>query len=324
MVFEPQVIGDTKGVLPEVMEKLKEISKKTGKPVTITPGGGFRKKLPGETGESAHYHGLAADIEIPGYKTEQIADIMREFGFTGVGCYYNSDGTQTTFAHGDIRGHAVAKDTHYGRGEAHGVTASWVRGYRLPKSQDPKRKSGKDFKNKEEWQKWQRKHGIKPSPPAEKAPANVRKNNQIVIFLMLALILIAVVAIIWSQGGGGGGVGGGGAGAQTWTITTDSGHTATLTVDSSGSFTGTGWMGSTPSGSYSIPITDGSMYGTTMTFTANASYDSGQGTIQETGYGTLDATFPDATSASGTCDYTISDPLGDRSGSLSWTATRVS
>jgi hypothetical protein len=118
--------------------------------------------------------------------------------------------------------------------------------------------------------------------------------------------------------------GGGGGGAQTWTITTDSGHTATLTVDSSGSFTGYGWTGSTTSGSYSIPITDGSMYGTTMTFTANATYDGGQGTINETGHGTMNASFPDATYATGTCDYTISDPLGTRSGSLSWTATRIS
>jgi hypothetical protein len=83
-------------------------------------------------------------------------------------------------------------------------------------------------------------------------------------------------------------------------------------------------MGSTPSGSYSIPITDGSMYGTTMTFTANATYDSGQGTIYETGLGTLDEAFPNATYATGTCDYTISDPLGTRSGSLSWTATKIS
>jgi hypothetical protein len=119
------------------------------------------------------------------------------------------------------------------------------------------------------------------------------------------------------------GGGGGGGGAQTWTINC-SGHVATIDVDSSGSFTGYGWTGSTTSGSYDIPITDGSMSGTTMTFTASATYDSGQGTIYETGYGTLNAAFPDATSATGTVNYTISDPLGTSSGSRSWTATRIS
>jgi hypothetical protein len=111
-------------------------------------------------------------------------------------------------------------------------------------------------------------------------------------------------------------------GAQTWTITC-SGNVATLTVGSSGKFTGSGWVGSTPGGSYNIPITDGSMYGTTMTFTANATYDNGQGTIQGTCFGTMNASFPNATSATGTWAYTISDPLGTRSGSQSWTAIRI-
>ena len=157
----------------------------------------------------------------------------------------------------------------------------------------------------------------------KKAPAPARKFSP----KQIAAILAAFMAIGFGAAAlqRAGVFGGGGGGAQTWTITTNSGHTATLTVDSSGSFTGTGWTGVSPySGSYSIPITDGSMYGTTMTFTASATYDSGQGTIYETGYGTMNAAFPDATSATGTCSYTISDPLGTNSGSLSWTATRIS
>jgi len=158
----------------------------------------------------------------------------------------------------------------------------------------------------------------------EKTPAKPQVrviSKKLTVGIVVGLIAAGGIAGILSRLGVFGG--GGGGGAQTWTITC-SGNVATLTVDSSGSFTGYGWMGSTPSGSYSIPITDGSMYGTTMTFTANATYDSGQGTIYETGLGTLDEAFPNATYATGTCDYTISDPLGTRSGSLSWTATKIS
>ena len=152
----------------------------------------------------------------------------------------------------------------------------------------------------------------------EKPKVNVKKN--LLAGTIAGLIAAGIIAgVFYSQGF----FGKGGGGAQTWRITCE-GRVATVTVDSSGKFSGSGWTGSTPSGSYSIPITDGTMYGTTMTFTANATYDSGQGTIQGTSLGTMNAPFPNATSASGTWAYTISDPLGIRSGSSNWTATRVS
>ncbi|MCJ7720775.1 MAG: hypothetical protein MUO36_04870, partial [Candidatus Hadarchaeum sp.] len=47
------------------------------------------------------------------------------------------------------------------------------------------------------------------------------------------------------------------------------------------------------------------------------------GTTQGTCFGTMNASFPNATSATGTWAYTISDPLGTRSGSQSWTAIRI-
>jgi len=112
---------------------------------------------------------------------------------------------------------------------------------------------------------------------------------------------------------------------QTWIITdTESGQQATLTVDSLGNFTGSGWVGTAPgAGDYNIYITNGRMSGTSMTFQVSASYSGGQGTISGTGTGTLNASFPSATSASGTYSGTISDPLGDRNFSSPWMATRV-
>ena len=117
----------------------------------------------------------------------------------------------------------------------------------------------------------------------------------------------------------------GGEAFQSWEIVDEDGHTATLSVDSSGNFTGSGWGGTAPGcADYDIPITNGRMSGTSMTFDANASYCSGQGTISGSGTGTLNASFPNATSATGTWSGTISDPLGSRTFTRSWTATKVS
>ncbi len=112
---------------------------------------------------------------------------------------------------------------------------------------------------------------------------------------------------------------------QTWIITDiEVGQQATLTVDSSGNFTGLGWVGTAPgAGDYNIYITNGRMSGTSMTFQVSASYSGGQGTISGTGTGTLNASFPSATSASGTHSGTISDPLGSKAYSSSWTATKI-
>ena len=114
------------------------------------------------------------------------------------------------------------------------------------------------------------------------------------------------------------------ASVQTWKIVAQDGQIAMLTVDINGNFSGSGWTGSTPSGKYNIPITNGRMSGISITFQANASYDGGQGKISGSGTGTLNAPFPSATSAKGEWSGTISDPLGTRSFRIAWNATRVS
>ena len=111
---------------------------------------------------------------------------------------------------------------------------------------------------------------------------------------------------------------------QTWEIVEETGQKAILTVDTNGNFTGSGWVGSTPSGSYDIPITDGRMSSTSMTFLTGATYDGKQGQISGNGSGTLNASFPHANSANGVWFGTISDPLGTRGFELSWTAQRIS
>jgi len=122
-----------------------------------------------------------------------------------------------------------------------------------------------------------------------------------------------------SSGSGGGGT------STTWEIVNDSGNTATLTVVSSGSFTGTGWTGSAPGcGDYDMPITNGFMSDRSMTFDISASYCSGGGTISGSCSGTLNSSFQSATSASGTCSGTIADPLGNRSFVFSWASTKTS
>jgi hypothetical protein len=63
---------------------------------------------------------------------------------------------------------------------------------------------------------------------------------------------------------------------------------------------------------------------TLASFTLTASYDNGNGQINGYGEGTLNAKFPSATSGSGTVTGTIADPLGARSFSMSWTATKTS
>ncbi len=112
---------------------------------------------------------------------------------------------------------------------------------------------------------------------------------------------------------------------QKWEIVEQSGQTAILTVDSSGYFTGSGWSGKAPGcPDYDMDITNGRMSGTSMTFDMSASYCSGDGSISGKGTGTLNSSFPKATSASGTIPGTISDPLGERSFNFTWTATRIS
>jgi len=113
---------------------------------------------------------------------------------------------------------------------------------------------------------------------------------------------------------------------QTWEMvaTTEGGsYSGTLNVQSDGDFTSSGFTGSTPSGSYPIDV-EGLMSGTSVSLTITAYYDSGNGQIYGSGDGTLNAKFPSATYASGTISGTISDPLGARGFSMSWTATKTS
>lgn len=155
----------------------------------------------------------------------------------------------------------------------------------------------------------------------EKPKPNVRMN--LLAGLVAFLITFGVLAgVLWSQGFFGGG-GGGGGGAQTWQIYSYSGQQyATATVNSSGSFTATGWTGYAAGiGTYNISIS-GSMSGTTMSFNVSATFGSGY-YITGTYTGTLNAAFPNATSASGTATGTISDGLGTRALSDTWTATRT-
>ena len=113
---------------------------------------------------------------------------------------------------------------------------------------------------------------------------------------------------------------------QTWEITDQSGQVAALTVDSSGNFTGSGWSGGGTSGipPYDIPITNGKISGTSMTFNMSASYNNGAGSVSGNANGDLNASFPNATSASGTMSGTISDPFDTRSFNSTWTARRIS
>ncbi|MFH1821623.1 MAG: hypothetical protein ABH852_04185 [Methanobacteriota archaeon] len=98
---------------------------------------------------------------------------------------------------------------------------------------------------------------------------------------------------------------------------------ATITVDVSGNFSGTGWQGNAPGiGTFDIDITDGVMSGTSMSFSVEAPYR--QGSMLGTYEGNLNAPFPNATSASGTSSGILQDSPGTRSFSDSWTATRIS
>ena len=113
---------------------------------------------------------------------------------------------------------------------------------------------------------------------------------------------------------------------QTWSVTVSSSggsHTGTLNVDSNGDFTASGFTGSSSSGTYTIYV-NGYMSGSSISFTESASYDGGSGQISGNGDGTLNAQFPSATYASGTISGTISDPLGTRSFTMSFTASKTS
>jgi hypothetical protein len=138
--------------------------------------------------------------------------------------------------------------------------------------------------------------------------------------IIMSVIIYAAVSSSFNIAGGGGG------GSQTWEIWSTSGQQyANATVDGSGNFTAFGWTGYAPGiGNYAINIINGRMSGTSMTFEITASYTGSGQNIYGTAYGTMDDAFPNGTSASGSASGTISDPLGDRSFTDTWTAERVS
>jgi hypothetical protein len=137
---------------------------------------------------------------------------------------------------------------------------------------------------------------------------------------IIAIIIYAAYSTSFSSAGFGGG------GSQTWEIYSTMGQQwATADVDGSGNFTGYGWTGYAPGiGNYAINIINGRMSGTSMTFEITASYNGTVQNIYGTASGTMDAAFPNASSASGSEYGTISDPLGDRPFTDTWTAERVS
>ncbi len=161
---------------------------------------------------------------------------------------------------------------------------------------------------------------VKPEKDVKPEKLKKRKSPVAVIAIIVVIVVVSVgVYFLLEFIPGGNGPSG-----QTWIIEWG-GQDATLTVDSSGNFTGSGWVGSAPGfPDYNIYITNGRMSGTSMTYEVSASYAAGQGTISGTGTGTLNAPFSSATSATGTIAGTISDPLGTRSFSDPWTATRQS
>ncbi len=209
MSFEPQIIGDTSGLKPDVVEKLLEVSRNTGKPVTVISGHDKR------AGTSAHNYGLATDVMIPGYNSEQMAAELAKAGFSGIGVYHNKDWSPTFTAHGDVRGSVAAKDTPYYK--EHGKPATW-------NAHDV---GGGPGKRKWEYSAREWKWGQKPSEakPAPAKPAGAlgkaggKKFSIILVLAILAiLIAVAIATSLPSIGGGGGGAGNI---SGTWTGTAD-------------------------------------------------------------------------------------------------------
>lgn len=90
------ITGNKDGLSQEALNKLEEISRNTGKTVHITSG--YRE---GDSG--THGKGIAADIYIEGMNSIEISRELEKVGFKGIGQYFNSDGSPSTFAHGDLR-----------------------------------------------------------------------------------------------------------------------------------------------------------------------------------------------------------------------------
>ncbi len=83
-----------------LLQKLKGLRFKTGRPVIITSGyrcPAYNQKV-GGLKTSYHLLGMAADIHVPGVSIEELLPMAEEIGFKGIGCY-----PKQNFLHLDIR-----------------------------------------------------------------------------------------------------------------------------------------------------------------------------------------------------------------------------
>ncbi len=82
----------------ELLERLQRLRDLAGKPITITSGyrNTSHNKAVGGSPTSRHLLGQAADIQIPGLHPDEVAQMAKQAGFSGIGIY-------PTFTHVDIR-----------------------------------------------------------------------------------------------------------------------------------------------------------------------------------------------------------------------------
>lgn len=115
------VVGNTSGLKSGVTSRLEKASQKLGTDIYVLHGKEKRKK------RSAHTYGIAADVSAHPAGTVEITNALVSAGFTGVGEYYDSNGGDRRFAHGDIRGLPGSEGCGvYAPGESHGRPACWT------------------------------------------------------------------------------------------------------------------------------------------------------------------------------------------------------
>lgn len=76
-------------VHPQLLKKLESLRDYLKVPIIIVSGYrtvAYNKKVGGEM-NSYHLRGMAADIKVPGYTPQQVADVARKLGFGGIGIY---------------------------------------------------------------------------------------------------------------------------------------------------------------------------------------------------------------------------------------------